>query len=159
MVWPLRGIWMNLKGKYKKKVFKGSTFRPYWANYFSKLISLSGFRGWIKSLRGRRHSAVIYIIQHLIINMGVQGAKPPEASGIWTLSSRGKLTEWKYRRFSLNCLKIQELQEVFIEIQDNFQSSQNTGGNCHFTGNTGITGLRATPEYGLTWNLAGPIPC
>ncbi len=30
---------MNLKGKYKKKVFKGSTFRPYWANYFSKLIS------------------------------------------------------------------------------------------------------------------------
>ncbi len=33
-----------------------------------------------------------------------------------------------------------------IEIQDNFQSSQNTGGNCHFTGNTGITGLRATPE-------------
>ncbi len=77
--------------------------------------------------------------------MGVQGAKPPEASGIWTLSSRGKLTEWKYRRFSLNCLKIQELQEVFIEIQDNFQISQNTGGNCHFTGNTGITGLRATP--------------
>ncbi len=93
-------------------------------------------------LRGRRHSAVIYRIQHLIINMGVQGAKPPEASGIWT---RGKLTEWKYRRFSLNCLKIQELQEVFIEIKDNFQSSQNTGGNCHFTGNTGITGLRATP--------------
>ncbi len=38
-----------------------------------------------------------------------------------------------------------KLQEIFIEIQDNFQSSQNTGGNCHFTGNTGITGLRATP--------------
>ncbi len=33
-----------------------------------------------------------------------------------------------------------------IEIQDNFQSSQNTGGNCHFTGNTGITGFRATPD-------------
>ena len=31
------------------------------------------------------------------------------------------------------------------KIQDNFQSSQNTGGNWHFTGNTGITGFRATP--------------
>ena len=38
-------------------------------------------------------------------------------------------------------------------IQDNFQSSQNTGGNCHFTGNTGITGVRATPELVLLLSI------
>ncbi len=35
---------------------------------------------------------------------------------------------------------MQELQEVFIKIQASFYSSQNTGKNCHFTDNTGITG-------------------
>ncbi len=50
--------------------------------------------------------------------------------------------------FSLNCLKIQELQ-VSIKIQANFHSSQNTGENCHFTGNTGITGGRARPGIGI----------
>ncbi len=58
--------------------------------------------------------------------------------------------------------KIQELQEIRWKNtghfskkyrrlkQDNFQSSQNTGGNCHFTGNTGITGVRATPGGDMT---------
>ena len=35
----VRGIWMNLNGKYKKKVVKNSTLRPYLAKDFRKLIS------------------------------------------------------------------------------------------------------------------------
>ena len=57
-----------------------------------------------------------------------------------------------YPSINIDAVRPCSLQEVFIEIQDNFQSSQNTGGNCHFTGNTGITGLRATPAFtGITW--------
>ena len=34
-----------------------------------------------------------------------------------------------------------------IKIQANFQSSQNTGENCHFTGNTGITDGRSMSAH------------
>ncbi len=59
----------------------------------------------------------------------------------------------KYRNYRRIIAKIQEtfiqnkghFKGVFIKIQANFHSSQNTGENCHFTGNTGITGGRARP--------------
>ncbi len=75
----------------------------------------------------------------------------------------------KYRNYRQIIEKIQATflqrrssrkQEVFIEIQANFHSSQNTGENCHFTRNTGITGRRAMPavlKHNLNSNIHNQI--
>ena len=45
--------------------------------------------------------------------------------------------------------KYRNYRRIIAKIQANFQNSKNTGGNCHFTGNTGtagITGGRAMPD-------------
>ena len=58
---------------------------------------------------------------------------------------------------SILVVKIQELQanhrentggnKGYFKENFNFHSSQSTGENCHFTGNTGITGGRARPAF------------